>query len=355
MRIFWDTTKTGNARVQSGLNRVSRKLQEACSDLGTEIIPVVWESKKKTFVSASEKSILRLEKRDIFLTSELFSENERIGVDEWIEDCPAKTAAIFHDAIPLKYPEFTWPKSVARHPFYMKLLIRFDIVIANSESSANELKDYWNWLGIENQPPVSPIPLGADFQGEKRPAQEYECSTPLKILMVGIIEPRKNYDTALDAFELLDEQKILAELCIVGRTNPHFGKPIEKRIKAMIKRRLPLRYFPKASDELLRQLYSETHLTLFPSKAEGNGIPIMESLWFGKPAIANGIPPHLEHAKRGGGVKIIDQIDAAKLADCIESFSSNPSDLEELAKTAAKHPVPSWKQSAECLLAILKN
>src|SRR5690606_34096124 len=68
--------------------------------------------------------------------------------------------ALFHDAIALKFPELTPPKTVARFPAYLQELLQFDGVAAVSEDSANILRDYWRWLGVSNTPPVQAIPLG---------------------------------------------------------------------------------------------------------------------------------------------------------------------------------------------------
>jgi hypothetical protein len=69
----------------------------------------------------------------------LFSEEERPGFTAWLEARPCRAAAIFHDAIPLKLPQITWPRSVARHPGYLKLLAQFDRIWAVSAASREEL------------------------------------------------------------------------------------------------------------------------------------------------------------------------------------------------------------------------
>src|SRR6185503_18499856 len=93
---------------------------------------------------------------------------ERPGLAAFLDARACRTAAIFHDAIPLRHPHITWPQSVARHPGYMKLLARFDRIWAVSQASANELTGFWHWQGIERPPPVEVLPLGADFDGRPR-------------------------------------------------------------------------------------------------------------------------------------------------------------------------------------------
>lgn len=65
--------------------------------------------------------------------------------------------AVFHDAIALKFPELTPAKTVARFPSYLRELLAFDGIAANSEDSRATLLSYWDWLGIPHHPaPPSP-------------------------------------------------------------------------------------------------------------------------------------------------------------------------------------------------------
>src|SRR5437016_3466757 len=138
--IFFDATKTGAAGHRSGLTRVSRRLREELGDRATE---VRWPALPPAMGPG-----------DWFLTTELFSEEERPGISAWLEKPVVRRAAVFHDAIPLKFPHITWPQSVARHPGYMKLLARFDRIWAVSAASRRELVDFWRWQGVEKIPPV---------------------------------------------------------------------------------------------------------------------------------------------------------------------------------------------------------
>src|SRR4051812_1743793 len=141
--IFFDVTKTGAARHRSGLTRVSARLRQ---ELGARAQPATWDSRARELKTNSSS---RLSPDDWFVTTELFSEEERPGFSVFVESGVCRTVALFHDAIPLKHPHITWPQSVARHPAYMKLLARFTRVWAVSQASADELQGFWHWAGIE--------------------------------------------------------------------------------------------------------------------------------------------------------------------------------------------------------------
>src|SRR4051812_13662331 len=212
--IFFDVTKAGSAGHRSGLMRVSARLADGLKDVAKEVRWGDWDRKG---VRAD----------DWFLTGELFSEEERPGLTAFLEQPPCRLAAIFHDAIPLKHPHITWPQSVARHPGYMKLLSRFDRVWAVSHASREELVGFWRWAGIERVPPVAVLTLGADFNSAPRqPAAAMTKTQRAQLLTLGILEPRKNQSLVLDASAELWRSGVFFDLHVVGRVNPHFGKPI---------------------------------------------------------------------------------------------------------------------------------
>ena len=355
MRIYWDITKMAKNRVYSGLNRVSQRLQEALKSEGHKIVPVAWSLKNSQYLTFPSRVPLKKEATDVFITPELFSDLERPGVNQWVKNFAGKSFAIFHDAIPLKHPEFTWPKSVARHPSYMKDLANYDGVLANSDYSRKELESYWSWLEIEKPNPVIAIPLGADFAGKERVTKVRPTPQTIHLLMVGILEPRKNHEVVLNAIEILRTQGKDVQLSIVGRVNPHFGKAIYKRIETLIRRGLPIRYHRQIEDAELVQLYNKADVTLFPSLVEGNGLPVIESLWRGIPSIASPIPAHFEHAEKGGGVVILDPMNSTQLASTIDSIIDDPEKLQSLQKEAIQHTLPTWSDSAEAVIKAIKS
>ncbi len=111
--IWLDATKSAKAGHRSGLVRVTKRLSAELGDDATEVSGLGW--------------IHDAQKGDWFLTAEVFSPDEREGWEAMLASRPCRLAVIYHDAIPMKFPRTTWPKSVARHPAYLKMLARFDL------------------------------------------------------------------------------------------------------------------------------------------------------------------------------------------------------------------------------------
>jgi glycosyltransferase involved in cell wall biosynthesis len=258
-------------------------------------------------------------------------------------------AAVYHDAIPIKLPGITWPRSVERHPAYMKLLARFDRVWAVSKASRDELLGFWKWQGVTSPPPVDVLRLGADWDGVLRAQGAGERQAwPLRVVSIGILEPRKNQAVLLDAFEALRGEGIAMELHLVGRVNPHFGRPIEERVEAISSRWPGLVHHAGMGDAALASLVLSSRATAFASLAEGCGLPLLESLWMGVPCVCSDIAPLVENAA-GGGCSIVAGNTPAGWVAGLRQILTDDAFHARLAAQAASRELPTWGGAARAL------
>lgn len=336
--IFLDVTKTHAARHRSGLMRVGTRLAQS---FGLAAAGIAWPEWDRA-----------VKRGDWFLTPELFSESERPGFNAFLEARPCRFAAIFHDAIPLKHPHITWPHSVARHPEYMKRLARFDRVWAVSEASRRELLGFWQWQGIETPPPVDVLTLGADFNGAPRTTERRPSSLP-QLLCVGILEPRKNQLFLLDVCERLWAEGLQFELHLVGRVNPYFGAAVLARIKTLRRKYRGLRFHDSASDSEVAKLYASVRATVFPTIAEGCGLPLLESLWQGVPCVCSDLPVLRENAD-GGGCVAVKLNDLAAWHAALRGVLTDDGLRARLTAEAVSRPLPTWGEATAMLRRALE-
>lgn len=336
--IYFDTTKAGASGHRSGLLRVSARLG---GELGGGVTPVRWAG--GGWCEARSGAAVTWRREDWLLTGELFSEEERPGLGAFMAAKPCRLAGIFHDAIPLKWPQFTWPQSVARHPGYLKLLAGFDHIWAVSAASRDELQGYWRWLGLGTTPTVDVLALGADFDAKPRRGAQITANRAL--LGVGILEPRKNQTLLLDAAEALWNDGLTFELHLVGRVNPHFGQPIAQRVRALQRRHAGLRYHAAADDAALTGLYAAARASVFPTRAEGCGLPLIESLWQGVPCICSDLPVLRENAA-GGGCVSVSVDDSAAWRAALRRILTDDAWQAALANEAATRMLPTWAKAA---------
>lgn len=350
--IYFDVTKTGRAGHASGINRVSARLRD---ELGAAAVPVEWHARRGVWRTADAHIPVAWRADDWLLTGELFSEAERPGISAFLHSRVGRTAAIFYDAIPLKLPHITWPQSVARHPHYLGLLAEFDRVLAISEASAAELRDFWRWQGRAPRATVTAFVLGADFNRRPRTTSVVRpepVEGPASLLCVGILEPRKNQIFLLDVCEALWGEGLRFDLHLVGRVNPHFGKPVAARAKALRQAGRPVTHHEGVDDAALLRLYAAARATVFPTIAEGCGLPVIESLWMGVPCVCSDLPVLRENAD-GGGCMPVAMNDAAAWAGALRRVLTNDAAWRALAAEAAARLLPTWAGAAQQMRAAL--
>ena len=349
--IYYDTTKMGAARHRSGLTRLTSRLME---ELGGLVTAVAWDGRRRIFTTGKQRAPVPFAPADWLLTVEQFSEAERPGFTDFVRRPPCRLAAMFHDAIPVKFPHITWPQSVQRHPEYMKLLAGFDQCWAISEATKRDFEGFWRWQSTPQKARVEVIALGADFDGGNRVQRDAQIPPARPSLVcVGIVEPRKNQAFLLDVAEALWRDGLDFELHIVGRVNPHFGRPLEARMRALQQRTGHFHSHPAAGDRQLARLYAAARAVVFPTIAEGCGLPLLEALWCGVPCVCSDLPVLRENAD-GGGCLVAKVNDAADWSAKLRTVLTDAAECRRLQTEAMARPLPRWADTAQTIRKALR-
>lgn len=254
--------------------------------------------------------------------------------------------AVFYDAIPLQFPELTPPRTVARFPAYLRELLLFDGVAAISATSAAVLRDYWQWLGVTDHPPVEAIPLAISRRDQGADAGPSAPATGRpRLLCVCTIEGRKNHLALLAACAALWAEGLEFELQLIGLARPDTASAALEEIRKLQAAGRPLLYRGSATDAALNTAYRQCAFTVYPSYIEGFGLPVLESLGFGKPCVcaANGA---IGESARDGGCVTVDPVDAAGLAAAIRRLLVHPTELAALTAAARQRNLKTWRTYA---------
>ncbi len=264
--------------------------------------------------------------------------------------------ALFLDAIPLRFPEFTPKSTVARFPVYLQELLMFDGIAAISEESRDSLTAYWRWLGLTPAatPPVTALPLGVDHV-ESNPMGYFAPSgSPPVVLSVGTLEGRKNHLALLDACEQLWSQGVAFTLRVIGHVNAETGGAALTRIRALQASGRPLHFDGPATDEAIAAAYAECAFTVYPSVAEGFGLPVIESLARGKPCVCSARGA-LGEISQHGGCLALESVDAPALARGIAQLLAQPAELAALSTAARQRAFKSWADYARQLTTWMQS
>jgi glycosyltransferase involved in cell wall biosynthesis len=132
------------------------------------------------------------------------------------------------------------------------------------------------------------------------------------VLVVGALEPRKNLVRLLEAFAALAAEPggRGVGLVMVGPAGWKY-RPILEAVSRM-KRRHPIFLLEPVSTEVLVALYHLATVLAFPSLYEGFGLPLLEAMTCGTPAVTSGRGALAEIA--GGAAELVDPL-------CAESIS----------------------------------
>lgn len=152
-------------------------------------------------------------------------------------------------------------------------------------------------------------------------------------LMVGTIEPRKNQAFALEAFEQLWRRGSQVSLCIAGKAGWKLEAFIE-RIRSHPEFGSRLHLFHDLDDASLGYAYSHARALIFPSRAEGFGLPMVEAMRHGLPVMASDIPVFREIG--GDFVAYFDLQSPASLEALVFA-------LEESGRFPAPRPLAEWR------------
>jgi len=156
----------------------------------------------------------------------------------------------------------------------------------------------------------------ADARVEPKLTSVFETPDPV-FLMVSTIEPRKNHDYLLDAFERAWAAGSRARLCIAGRIGWKCDALLARvRKHPQLNRQLFM--FNDLSDTSLEHAYSHARALVFPSYVEGFGLPLVEAMQRGLPAMGSDIPIFREIG--GEFMAYFDLADPQSLADLVGDF-----------------------------------
>jgi glycosyltransferase involved in cell wall biosynthesis len=276
---------------------------------------------------------------------EIFSPSVAAALPELFAASSGPKVAVFHDAIALQFPELSPRSAVTRFPSYLRQLLAFDGIAANSESSRDALLGYWSWLGTARTPPVTVIPLGLD----PAPPSPAAHPSPLPtVLCVGSIEGRKNHAALLDACEVLWARGLRFNLKLVGLANAETGAAALERIRRLEAAGRTVAYEGPVGDEALESAYAQCSFTVYPSLAEGFGLPVAESLARGRPCICSS-QGALGEIARGGGCFAVGGLGVPELASAISRLLESPADLSALTAAARGRRFASWSDYARQL------
>ena len=266
------------------------------------------------------------------------------GVEVWV---------VINDLIPLDFPDLApegspilmdkWLRRVTPYAFGM---------LGISHAVACDLRTYLEKNAVAPLPRIDYFYLGAGLdrldahpQDLAAVTQAFDNAGGTVYLTVGTIEPRKNHEMMLNAFDRLWAEDAQMRLVIFGRLGWR-SDALARRIRAHPELGGRLVWFETGSDAELDYAYCHASALIFASRCEGFGLPLVEAMQYRLPVLASDIPVFREIA---GDYPTYFELDAERSLDRALRRMESAAAAGTLPRPAQR-PWLSWADSARMLL-----
>jgi glycosyltransferase involved in cell wall biosynthesis len=259
---------------------------------------------------------------------------------------------LVHDLIPLLCPEFfELGRAPNFAPFMRDVLPLADVLLTNSRSTARDVVRWSKREGVQLKAEPQHVPIGTGFARPAAGSLPEGLRPGSFVLFVSTIEIRKNH---LQAFRVWN--RLLQEMprdhvpTLVFAGSPGWMvSDLMKAIESTNQLDGKLVMIQGPDDATLCALYQACRFTLFLSYYEGWGLPITDSLSFGKLCVA----ANRTSLPEAGGTSCVyvDPDDTTGAYKTIRRLIEDTAMLGELERRLASTfvPVP-WSATADAVL-----
>lgn len=386
--LFVDVTNSSRDTANSGVVRVTRRLSaELQAGRNASLFFVYWDAERQAyrFVAGERENLLKSYNgpsavfgalaaqtggeqtpeamlarlpdkpswRAMVLLPEVVLDGETDNRLAWARRYGVETAAILYDLIPIEFPQYCGEALCEIFPSYIEALASADRVIAISAYSLECFNSYVERKGLRISARTAVAWLPGQLAASKRVKVPAQRTGPISIVCVSTIEPRKNHGALLAAYRQLrrSEPHLKLRLTLIG--NLYSGADhLAETIRQAIAEDPTIRWRVAISDDELLAEMHDAAFTVYPSLVEGFGLPILESLWAGRPCICHDKGVMAELAADGGCV-VADMNDAGALAAALKALAVDENLHARLAAEARAREICDWSDYAREVAALL--
>ena len=258
---------------------------------------------------------------------------------------------LIHDVIPIVKPEYFGvglPEVYGQFMFEMMPIA--SQVYAISKSTKKDIEYFCGAYNVP-LPKVVVIREGDSFvkyESSKKP-RELLAEPGTFILAVGTFEVRKNYQVLYQAAKMAQLRGVtLPKIVIVGRKG-WLTSDLEYLLKYDMSVKENIVHLHNVSDSELSWLYANTLFTVYPSLYEGWGLPIAESLFYGKFCLSSDTSSMPEVA--GDFAEYVNPYNVEGWMEKIAYYGNNPEALKEKQDTIVRYYKPTdWSVPTQAII-----
>jgi glycosyltransferase involved in cell wall biosynthesis len=283
-------------------------------------------------------------------------------VEQALRDKSLRFAVLIYDIIPLRRPE--WFDEELETYFRLWLdgvLPMADTILAISAATAADVTAYAKQARLPLRSLPAPIPIGSGFKKSAALPQNSVDGASRQLpprgsyaLIVSTIEARKNHILLFRVWRRLLEEMpadAVPALVFAGQIGWQVADLMQQlRCSKFLGGKLI--HFENPTDSELEMLYDGCLFTLYPSLYEGWGLPVTESLAFGRPCITSNTTSMPEAG--GALARYIDPDSTTDAYRVIRDTIEDPAGLVEWGLQVRREFRPvEWSESARAVLNAL--
>ncbi|WP_426189533.1 glycosyltransferase family 4 protein [Massilia sp. DWR3-1-1] len=269
-------------------------------------------------------------------------------------DCPQ--VASLHDALPISHPEWCNPRLRSLKNWLQRSASRkADHVIALSHFAVDELV---SCFGIDPTR-ISVVPCGIDDDWQTPPDPAAVRATLAAnglragyFLFVGTLQPRKNVDRLIDAWESLPAAiRAAHQLVLVGAAGARSEATVRRLAGARERGEHIVWLDALTEHRALRHVYAGAAVFVFPSLYEGFGIPVVEAMGAGVPVVTSN-SSSLPEVSAGAALEV-DPRDVGAMAAAMRALLDEPALRARcIAAGLERAAVLTWRAAARQTAAV---
>ena len=253
-----------------------------------------------------------------------------------------------HDLSFIYYPQYAPDRVLKSYQKRLELCLQWtDLIITVSESTKQDIIKFFH---IDQQK-IWVTPLASRYNFNSLPGLNRTAHSPHNdssafpyLLFVSTLEPRKNIETLIKAFEILKQQyDIPHHLVLIGKKGWKYQTILETIESSPV--RHYIHHLNYLSDRQLMGFYQRATAFLYPSYYEGFGLPVLEAMTFGVPVITSNQSSLPEVV--GNAALLVDPTDLEGLVGATRSVIENPELHHYLSQAGQERSLCfSWQKTA---------
>ncbi len=266
-------------------------------------------------------------------------------------------AVLVPDMIPTLDGHVTGVVAVPQFDYWLKELMRFDaLLLVNSDNTLNDIRTWFQRHNYENAK-VAKFTFGYPLErlsGDTIRSEIFAPDSHQYVLAVGPLTGRKNGGNLIRAWKSLSERLPQDQLPLLVFAGNEAGESLPRcGLSEDLAEWDKLRFIHTPNDFELHHLYKNCLFTVYPSFYEGWGLPISESLSYGKVCATSNVSSMPEVG--GSWCEYFNPADPDDMARVIERMIVDPAYLEACESRIDPGQLLTWEEASKALLATLDS